>query len=57
LHEGIGLSLDVAGNRMFFTDWEGGTVYRASLDGLEKIELLSGQGNLTGITYVAPSGG
>ena len=50
LHEGIGLSLDLEGSRMFFTDWKGGTVYRASLDGSDKIALLSGQGNLTGIT-------
>jgi hypothetical protein len=57
LHEGIGLSLDVEGGRMFFTDFDGGTVYRATLDGLEKKELLTGQGTLTGITYVAPSGG
>jgi hypothetical protein len=57
LDEGIGLSLDVEGDRMFFTDWEGGTVYRARLDGSEKIELLGGQGKLTGIAYVAPSGG
>jgi sugar lactone lactonase YvrE len=57
LHEGIGLSLDVVGDRMFFTDWEGGTVYRARLDGSEEVKLLSGQGNLTGITYVAPFGG
>ena len=42
---------------MFFTDLDGGTVYRARLDGSEEIELLSGQGNLTGITYVAPFGG
>jgi hypothetical protein len=57
LHEGIGLSLDVEGDRMFFTDWKGGTVYRARLNGLDRKELLTGQGNLTGITYVAPSGG
>jgi sugar lactone lactonase YvrE len=57
LQEGIGLSLDVGGGRMFLTDFDGGKVYRARLDGSEKSELLSGQGNLTGITYVAPSGG
>ncbi|MGH6825241.1 3-hydroxyacyl-CoA dehydrogenase [Methyloceanibacter sp.] len=56
LHEGIGLSLDVERDRMFFTDL-GGTVYRARLDGSERKELLSGQGNLTGIAYVAPFGG
>jgi DNA-binding beta-propeller fold protein YncE len=56
LNEGIGLSLDVEGSQMFFTDWDGGTVYRAKLDGSEKIELLSRQGHLTGIVYAAPSG-
>jgi len=56
LHEGIDLSLDVEGGRMFFTDL-GGTVYRARLDGSGKTELLSGQGNLTGIAYVGPFGG
>ena len=55
LNEGIGLSLDVERDRMFFTDL-GGTVYRARLDGSGKIELLSGQGNLTGIAYVGPFG-
>jgi hypothetical protein len=57
LHEGIGLSLDVERDRMFFTDWKCGTVYRARLNGLDRKELLTGQGNLTGIAYVAPSGG
>ncbi|HET7852510.1 MAG TPA: 3-hydroxyacyl-CoA dehydrogenase [Methyloceanibacter sp.] len=57
LHEGIGLSLDVERDRMFFTDWEGGTVYRSRLNGSDRKKLLTGQGNLTGITYVAPSGG
>jgi hypothetical protein len=56
LHEGIGLSLDVERDRMFFTDL-GGTVYRAGFDGSKQKELLSGQGELTGIAYVAPSGG
>jgi hypothetical protein len=55
LHEGIGLVLDVEGDRMFFTDLSG-SVYRARLDGSEKKELLSSQGTLTGITYVAPLG-
>lgn len=50
LMEGIGLALDVAGNRMFVTDFAG-TVYRAALDGSDKTTLLQAQGNLTGITY------
>lgn len=48
--EGIGLALDVANDRMFFTDF-GGTVYRAALDGSGKTTLLQAQGNLTGIAY------
>lgn len=54
LNEGIGLSLDVEGDRMFFTDLRGGNVYRARLNGLQKVELLRDQGMLTGITYVRP---
>jgi hypothetical protein len=51
LHEGIGISLDLKGGRMFFTDL-GGTVYSANLDGSDKKALLTGQGSLTGITFV-----
>jgi hypothetical protein len=51
LQEGIGISLDLTGGRMFFTDL-GGNVYRAKLDGSEKRTLLTGQGSLTGIAYV-----
>jgi hypothetical protein len=50
LMEGIGIALDVAGNRMFMTDLAG-SVYSASLDGSEKRNLLAVQGNLTGIAY------
>ena len=52
LREGIGIALDVAGNRMYVTDL-GGTVYTAHLDGSEKKTLLTGQGSLTGIAFVA----
>ncbi|ANB74589.1 3-hydroxyacyl-CoA dehydrogenase [Paraburkholderia phytofirmans OLGA172] len=55
LAEGIGLCLDLAGGRMFFTDL-GGTVYGAKLDGSEKRTLLIMQGNLTGTAYAAPLG-
>jgi hypothetical protein len=48
--EGIGLTLDTAGDRMFVTDFAG-TVYRAKLDGSAKTTLLQAQGNLTGITH------
>ena len=48
--EGIGIALDVAGDRMFMTDFAG-SVYSARLDGSEKTNFLFGQGNLTGIAY------
>ncbi len=51
LKEGIGISLDLNGGRMYYTDL-GGNVYGARLDGSESKVLLSGQGSLTGITWV-----
>ncbi|MDX6712301.1 MAG: hypothetical protein QOH96_3317 [Blastocatellia bacterium] len=51
LMEGIGLSLDLKGGRMFFSDL-GGSVYSAKLDGSEKKALTLVQGNLTGVAYV-----
>jgi sugar lactone lactonase YvrE len=50
LMEGIGIALDVAGDRMFMTDFAG-SVYSARLDGSEKRNFLFAQGNLTGIAY------
>jgi hypothetical protein len=50
LMEGIGLALDVPGERMFFTDL-GGSVYTAGLDGSKAQAILFAQGNLTGIAY------
>ena len=50
LMEGIGLSLDLKGGRMFLTDF-GGSVYSANLDGSNKKTLLFAEGNLTGIAY------
>jgi hypothetical protein len=50
LLEGIGIALDLKGQRMFFTDL-GGTVYSSRLDGSNKKTLLFGLGNLTGIAY------
>jgi len=50
LMEGIGLSLDLKNNRMFFADL-GGSVYSAKLDGSEKKPLVMAQGNLTGVAY------
>jgi hypothetical protein len=50
LMEGIGIALDVSGNRMFVSDL-GGSVYTAKLDGSEKRTLLFAQGNLSGVAY------
>jgi hypothetical protein len=50
LMEGIGIALDVPGNRMFVTDLAG-SLYAAKLDGSEKRTLLAAQGNLTGLAY------
>jgi hypothetical protein len=50
LMEGIGLALDVVGNRMFMADL-GGSLYTASLDGTTHKVLLAAQGNLTGVAY------
>jgi len=50
LMEGIGLALDVPGDRMFVTDFAG-SIYSAHLDGSEKRNFLFAQGNLTGIAY------
>jgi hypothetical protein len=48
--EGIGIALDVPGDRMFVTDFAG-SVYVARLDGSDERNLLFAQGNLTGIAY------
>jgi len=50
LMEGIGIALDVPGNRMFITDFAG-SVYSADLDGNNERNILFAQGNLTGIAY------
>ena len=54
LMEGIGIALDVPGNRMFVTDF-GGSVYFADLDGKNERNFLYAQGNLTGIAYAEVS--
>ena len=51
LEEGIGIALDLKGGRMYYTDL-GGNVYSARLDGSDSKTLLTGQGSLTGITWV-----
>jgi hypothetical protein len=50
LMEGIGIALDLKGERIFLTDL-GGSVYSAKLNGSDKKTLLYAQGNLTGIAY------
>jgi hypothetical protein len=50
LMEGIGIALDLKGDRMFITDF-GGDVLSAELDGSDKKVVLVAQGNLTGIAY------
>jgi DNA-binding beta-propeller fold protein YncE len=50
LEEGIGITLDLKGGRMFLTDL-GGSVYSANLDGSNKKTVLGAEGNLTGIVY------
>ena len=50
LMEGIGIALDIAGDRMFLTDLAG-SMYSARLDGTDKHVILAAQGNLTGIAY------
>ena len=50
LMEGIGIALDVPGDRMFVTDFAG-SLYSAKLDGTGERNFLYAQGNLTGIAY------
>jgi hypothetical protein len=50
LMEGIGLALDVPGERMFVSDL-GGSVYVAGLDGAGGHPILFAQGNLSGVAY------
>jgi len=50
LMEGIGIALDIPGNRMFVTDLTG-NLYSANLDGSDERTLRYLQGNLTGVAY------
>jgi hypothetical protein len=50
LMEGIGIALDVPGDRMFVTDLAG-SIYCAHLNGSEKRPIAVAQGNLSGIAY------
>jgi DNA-binding beta-propeller fold protein YncE len=51
LKEGIGITLDLHGGHMYYTDLSG-SVYSANLDGSNSKAILTGQGFLTGITWV-----
>jgi sugar lactone lactonase YvrE len=48
--EGIGIALDVRGDRMFVTDLAG-SIYCAHLSGSKKCRIAMAQGNLSGIAY------
>jgi hypothetical protein len=50
LTEGIGIALDVRGDRIFVTDLAG-SIYSAHLDGSEMHTIAAGQGHLSGIAY------
>jgi hypothetical protein len=50
LMEGIGIALDVRGDRLFVTDLAG-SIYSAHLNGAEKRAISMVQGNLSGIAY------
>jgi hypothetical protein len=50
LMEGIGIALDVRGDRMFVTDLAG-SIYSAHLNGSDKRPIAMAQGNLSGIAY------
>jgi len=50
LMEGIGIALDVRGDRMFVTDLAG-SIYSTKLNGTDKRVIAFAQGNLSGIAY------
>jgi hypothetical protein len=50
LMEGIGIALNVRGDRMFVTDLSG-SIYSAGLNGSGKRPIAMAQGNLSGIAY------
>jgi glucose/arabinose dehydrogenase len=50
LMDGIGIALDVRGDRMFITDLAG-SIYCAQLNGSEKRRIAMARGNLSGIAY------
>jgi sugar lactone lactonase YvrE len=56
LMEGIGIALDIPGDRMFVTDLAG-SVYSAKLNGSQKQVLAYAQGNLSGVAYAETTSG
>jgi hypothetical protein len=54
LMEGIGIALDVRGDRMFVTDLAG-SIYSAHLNGSEKRAIAVVQGNLSGVAFADES--
>ena len=50
LMEGIGIALDVRGDRIFVTDLDG-SIYCARLNGSERRPIAMAQGNLSGVAY------
>ena len=50
LMDGVGIALDVRGDRMFITDLSG-SIYSARLNGSGKHPVAMAQGNLSGIAY------
>ena len=50
LMEGVGVALDVRGDRMFITDLSG-SIYSAHLNGSDRRSIARVQGNLVGIAY------
>jgi flagellar basal body P-ring protein FlgI len=50
LMEGIGIALDVRGDRMYVTDLAG-SIYSTKLNGTDKRVIAFAQGNLSGIAY------
>jgi hypothetical protein len=50
--EAIGVSLDLDGGHMFYTQLTGGVVGMADLDGSNAKTIASGKGGLTGIEFV-----
>ena len=55
LEEPSGIALDVAGGKMYWTDWDTGKIQRANLDGTEIRDIITGLDNPSGIALGIPS--